>query len=356
MITKKLGKELLKFIDKVENLVLIQPTEKIETEDKKYSQVWSAYNEAQTSEKMMFINILQELLSLLEVSYRKRKGHPNNDLHEMIFCCALKVYGGHSSRRTISELALLQKHGYIEKVPHFNTLLHYFDDASITPILKKLIEYSAMPLKQFEEDFAVDASGFSTSIFARWFDHKWGEQKDRRVWIKCHLISGVKTNIITGVEITPSNLHDTSQFQPLVRQTNKNFEIREISADKAYMSRKNLEFVSGIGAIPYIPFKSNTSAKGMKGQIWRKMFEIFILKREEFLKHYHKRSNAESVFHMVKAKFGNSLKSKNGRGMANEILFKVLCHNICVLIQEIHELGIEVNYCAENYPAQQVTI
>jgi hypothetical protein len=28
--------------------------------------------------------------------------------------------------------------------------------------------------------------------------------------------------------------------------------------------------------------------------------------------------------------------------MVNEVLCKLICHNICVLIQETHELGIDV--------------
>ena len=80
-----------------------------------------------------------------------------------------------------------------------------------------------------------------------------------------------------------------------------------------------------------------------KHRIWKKMFEYFVLHREEFLEHYHKRSNAETVFHMIKSKFGNSVKAKKGTGMINEVLVKCLCHNICVLIQETHEIGINLN-------------
>ena len=32
---------------------------------------------------------------------------------------------------------------------------------------------------------------------------------------------------------------------------------------------------------------------------------------------------------------------KSNTGQINEALCKVLCHNVCVLIQEMHELGIE---------------
>jgi len=30
--------------------------------------------------------------------------------------------------------------------------------------------------------------------------------------------------------------------------------------------------------------------------------------------------------------------------MVNEVLCKIICHKICVLIQETHELGIEVEF------------
>jgi transposase len=71
--------------------------------------------------------------------------------------------------------------------------------------------------------------------------------------------------------------------------------------------------------------------------------------REYFMMHYHKRSNAESVFSMIKRKFGNHLYSRSDVGQVNEILCKALAHNICVLIQEYFENYVKVNfnYCAK---------
>ena len=82
------------------------------------------------------------------------------------------------------------------------------------------------------------------------------------------------------------------------------------------------------------------------------MYHYFVFNRQEFMEHYHKRSNVEATFSMVKGKFGDSLKSKSDIGQINESLCKVLCHNICVLLQEIHELGIEVDICANSQVAQ----
>lgn len=74
------------------------------------------------------------------------------------------------------------------------------------------------------------------------------------------------------------------------------------------------------------------------------MFHYFHFRREEFLSHYHKRSNVESTFSMIKAKFRDHVRSKSDVAMKNEVLCKIICHNICCLIQESHELGISADF------------
>jgi len=63
--------------------------------------------------------------------------------------------------------------------------------------------------------------------------------------------------------------------------------------------------------------------------------------------HYHKRSDVESTFSMIKAKFGDALRSKTERAQINEALCKVLCHNICCLIQSMFELGLKPKFYAQ---------
>ena len=72
------------------------------------------------------------------------------------------------------------------------------------------------------------------------------------------------------------------------------------------------------------------------------MFHFYSLHREEFLSRYHLRSNVETTFHMVKSKFGDSVRSKTDRAMANEVRAKILCHNICCVIQSMYEFGVEI--------------
>ena len=88
--------------------------------------------------------------------------------------------------------------------------------------------------------------------------------------------------------------------------------MRELSADKAYLSNDNLTAVEEVGAVPYIPFKNNSRGTG-NSDAWRHMWHTFEARNDEFLAHYHKRSNVESTFSMVKRKFGSSVRAKTSR-------------------------------------------
>ena len=53
------------------------------------------------------------------------------------------------------------------------------------------------------------------------------------------------------------------------------------------------------------------------------------MKFEAVTSSYHRRSNIESAFSMVKQKFGDSCRSKTDTAMKNETLCKLLAHNLC---------------------------
>ena len=195
------------------------------------------------------------------------------------------------------------------------------------------------------ETFSIDSTGFSTSIFDRWFDHKYRKETTKREWVKCHAMIENTSNVIVNATITDGNAGDSPRFEKLVNETSQDFQIKEVLADKAYSSRKNLELVTSIGGKAFIPFKSNaTSQPRGHDHIWRKMYDYFKERPQEFHEHYHMRSNVETSFAMIKTKFGSSLASKTFLGQENEILLKLIVHNCCCLIHEYHENNISNNF------------
>ena len=326
------------------------------TKGREHTQLWKEYNEAQTKEKIMFYKLLDELLNVIpERTYTF--GRPRKSLRDMTFCCMIKIYNNTASRRTISDLELARKAEYISSVPHFNTLLNYFDDSGMKMILDYLITISALPLKQVEQFFAIDSTGFGTGRFDRWVDirNNFG-LRAKKGFMKAHICTGTKTNIITSAQITRGNVGDSTMFKPLIEQTAENFSINEISADKAYSSRDNLNLADELGAMPYIPFRSNVEGKAKGSPTWAKLYKLYAENYLEFARHYHKRSNVESTFAMIKRKFGDFCRCKTERSQNNEIRCKILAHNLVVLIHEIFELNLEVDFngIAKKHPAQKV--
>lgn len=313
----------------------------VQTIKKTYRQDWRAYNAAQTGEKAKFLELLHDLCKGVPEVERAKTGRPRLALSDAIFAACFKVYSTVSARRFMSDLRDAEAKGWISKTPHFNSIFNYLDRPEVTPVLKALIAHSALPLKSIENDFAADSSGFTSSRFIRWFDHKYNVVRQEHDWVKLHLMCGVKTHIVTSVEIRDRNASDTKLLPPMLAETAKSFEVRHVLADRGYGSLSNYAAIEAIGATPYIAFKSIHTGRG--GGLWAKMFHLFQYRREEFLRHYHQRSNVESTFSMIKAKFRDHVRSKSSVAMVNEVLCKIICHNICVLIQEAEELGVDVS-------------
>jgi hypothetical protein len=153
-----------------------------------YQQNWPAFNTAQTTEKAMVERLLKALCEGVMQPEQKR-GRPRLPLADVIFAATMKVYTTMSGRRASTDIHECEEKGHIESAPHYNSIFNYLGDARLTPVLRKMIEESASPLKAVETDFAVDSSGFSTCTFVRWFDEKHGKKRTGRTWRKAHVIA-----------------------------------------------------------------------------------------------------------------------------------------------------------------------
>ena len=330
--------------ERCKHIFAVEHTAKTEAEREQKAErkrSWPSYNAAQTCEKGKFVRMLSDLCRSVPEPVQVN-GRPRLPLSDMLFAAAYKVYVGFSSRRFATDLKEAHANGLVNRIPHFNSVNNYLAKPELTEILKRLVTLSSLPLKSVETDFAVDSSGFSTCRFVRWFNKKYGRETDNREWVKAHLMCGVRTKVVTAVDISGWTANDTTYFVPLVQRTAEHFPVKEVSADKAYLSHKNLQAVEAVGGTPFVPFKSNTvEPEAGDSSAWAQMYHYFMGNREKFLEHYHQRSNVEMAYSMMKAKFGDSLRSKSDVGQINEALCKVLCHNLCVLVQAMQELGIE---------------
>jgi transposase len=307
-----------------------------------YSQAWTAYNAAQKDEVRLFDALLKDLVEAIPEP-EQRMGRPRLPIREQLFCAIQKVYSQLSSRRAYSLFENATERGQIAHAPHFNAPSKLFNHAEVTAILHKLVMLSALPVAGIETDFAVDSTGFRTTTFSAYNAYKHGVHR-RNNWLKAHICAGVRTNIVTSVAVTEGDAADSPQFQPLVKATAESFEVGEVCADMAYSSRDNFQAVKDQGGVAYIPFKSNATGLAKGSSLWRKMYLYFQFNKEDFMAHYHKRSNVESTNAALKRKLGETLKSKNRTAQVNELLAKVIAYNLTVVIHEMHENGIQPEF------------
>ncbi len=306
-----------------------------------YKQDWAAYYLAQTREREHVETMLRDLCSGIQQPVSKR-GRPRKPLADVVFAAVMRAYSGLSSRRCASDVRAAKEAGHTSSMIAPSTLITYLDDPKLTDLLRVLIRESAAPLAEVETTVAIDSSGFATNTYSRWFDHKWGKERKRQKWVTCHIMCGTTTHVITDALVTTGNAGDAPQLPELLTNTAERFDVEAVCADKAYLSHRNFDEIEAVGAVPYIPFKVGSIGEG--SEMWRKMYGLFVYKNEEFRKTYHARSNVETAFSMIKRKFGASVRAKKFTAQRNEVLCKVLAHNLCVLTMATYELGIAVEF------------
>src|SRR5207249_227012 len=108
------------------------------------------------------------------------------------------------------------------------------------------IEESALPLAAIESDFAVDSTGISACRFVQWVTAKYKDNEliETKDWVKLHMICGVTTNVVTAAQVGERYSGDSPRLKSLVEKTAQGFTMKEVSADKAYLSGGNLKAVT----------------------------------------------------------------------------------------------------------------
>jgi transposase len=309
------------------------------------TQEWSKYNLAKCNERRLFYELLNELCNIIpEKPYTF--GRPSTSLRDLVFISCLKLYCNYSLRKIHSDLKLAEQAGYIAKCPHFNRISEFFNQETTYYLLQKLITISALPLKELEDSYSMDASGFAEYSYDRWMRTRFSKPTTEwRNYVKGHVCIGTRTNVIISAEVTYGNFHDVKQAPKLLEPL-RMFDPKEVSADKAYNAKLVFQIIDSMGAMPFIPYLKSRNPEANKNnpEIWVRMYQLFKNQKELFMRRYHKRSNVETVFSMIKMRLGEFLKSKNYEAQKNELLVKFLCHNICCLVQEIYENKVKIDF------------
>jgi transposase len=164
---------------------------------------------------------------------------------------------------------------------------------------------------------------------------------------------GTVTHAVTSAAVTSES--DDSQLPGLIERTRAHHDVRELSADKAYSTHDNHDVLDRLGVAVYIPFKVN-AVVNPRSPVWSRHLCEFLLHQERFLPCYHRRSNVETTFAMIKAKFGAAVRSRLPVAQVNDVLAKCVAHNLCCVVKAIFTAGLAPTFWPDAVAAPTLTL
>jgi len=326
------------------NVLMIQ--EKVRL---KYPRDHRASNDALVALPYLAPKLIADLVQPIPIPKQEGPGHPRVPLRYIAQSAIIKTFERRAARQTVEALSRSQARGLLAQIPSYNTLLREMANPELTPHLQNIVNASIAPLVPIEHDFAVDSTGISTCVYRSWNEHKWGKLQPttttgrKHHWLKVSACVGTATHVITAVVVTGPSVGDATLLPELLAQTAKNgFSINKVTGDAAYLSTMNIRVAEQLGAKPYYAFKSNST--GTSSPEMARLYHTFMADQARYLDEYHDRSNVEAAFSMLKQEFGGFVRARKPIAQYNEILCKVICHNLSCIVTAMYEMGIDAKF------------
>ena len=164
---------------------------------------------------------------------------------------------------------------------------------------------------------AIDASGFQTNHMSYHYANQWHSQDKRKTrrYLKLTIAIDTNTQYVMANKIRLSPRHDTIDFMSVL----KDLKCDWVVADRGYDSKKNRRYVlRQMKSYPQIPYRITSG----------KTYERTGVPIKFYKQIYHQRSKVETVFSVIKRKYGNYILSKSFESQKKELIFRLIAYNV----------------------------